>query len=336
MQDILAMLVGGGASLILAGILFVKGGAFRQTAAICAGVGLALFGMLAYAVSVPAYPTTFAATGEPYTAEVIMRGRHVFLENCVVCHGETGHGDGPGAGVLPIAPADLAAPHTEDHTAGDMFWWISNGMKPGAMPGVGDAIADEDKWALINYIRALSSGYTGRYVPKRVIPRLPWLGAIDFNYETGAGEFMALNDWRDRAVVLLILIRDQAQIPRVRELLAMASDLEKARTQILIVSAERLGDAIGPMPANAALIDSDNADILDAWSLYRRTFWDMDPADERPAPPYMEFLIDRFGYVRLRGKSDDETLSPANVLAIQAAYLAEEPQLRSPPDEHVH
>ena len=50
----------------------------------------------------------------------------------------------------------------------------------------------------------------------------------------------------------------------------------------------------------------------------------------------MEFLIDRFGYVRLRGKSDDETLSPAKVLGIQAAYLAEEPQLRPPPDEHVH
>ena len=42
MQDVLATLVGGGVSLILAGILFVKGGAFRQTAAICASVGVAL------------------------------------------------------------------------------------------------------------------------------------------------------------------------------------------------------------------------------------------------------------------------------------------------------
>ena len=86
-----------------------------------------------------------------------------------------GHGDGPGAGVLPIAPADLTERHTEDHTAGDMFWWISNGMPSGAMPGVGDAITEEEKWEVINYIRALSSGYTGRYVPKRVIPRLAWL-----------------------------------------------------------------------------------------------------------------------------------------------------------------
>ena len=62
----------------------------------------------------------------------------------------------------------------------------------------------------------------------------------------------------------------------------------------------------------------------------------MDPGDERPAPSYMEFLIDRFGYVRLRGRSDDETLSPAKVLHVQAAYLAEEPQLRPPPDAHVH
>jgi len=50
----------------------------------------------------------------------------------------------------------------------------------------------------------------------------------------------------------------------------------------------------------------------------------------------MEFLIDRFGYVRLRGRSDDETLSPAKVLGLQATYLAEEPQQRPPPDEHVH
>ncbi len=335
-QDILATLVGGTASLVLAGILFFKGGIFRQTAAICAGVGVALLGMLAYVVAVPAYPTTFAATTEPYTADVIMRGRQVYLGNCVVCHGETGHGDGPGAGVLPIAPADLSAPHTEDHTAGDMFWWISNGMPSGAMPGVGDAISDEDKWAVINYVRALSSGYTGRYVPKRVIPRLPWLGAIDFSYQTKAGEIVTLNDWREEAVLLLILIRDPAEASRVKELLAMAPDLEKARTQILIVSSGRLDEALGSLPANATLIETDNADILEAWSLYRRTFWDMDPADERPAPPYMEFLIDRFGYVRLRGKSDDETLSPAKVLLVQAAYLAEEPQLRPPPDEHVH
>jgi putative copper resistance protein D len=292
--------------------------------------------MLAYSVSVPAYPTTFATTSEPYAADVIMRGRQVFLENCVVCHGESGHGDGPGAGLLPIAPADLAAPHTEDHTAGDMFWWIGNGMPSGAMPGVGDAITDEDKWALITYIRALSSGYTGRYVPKRVIPRLPWLGAIDFNYPSAAGELMALNDWREHAVVLLVLIRDPSQVPRIRELLAKASDFEKAGTQIVIVSSEALRAALGPLPANATLVDTDTAAILDAWSLYRHTFWDMDPADERSAVPYVEFLIDRFGYVRLRGKSDDETLSPANVLLVQAAYLGGEQQLRAPPDEHVH
>ncbi|MFO0994217.1 MAG: c-type cytochrome [Hyphomicrobiales bacterium] len=336
MQDILATLVGGGASLILAVILFAKGGPFRQTAAICCAVGVALIAMLAYSVSVPAYPTTFAITSEPYTADVIMRGRQVFRENCVVCHGESGHGDGPGAGVLPIAPADLAAPHTEDHTAGDMFWWISNGMPSGGMPGVGNAITDEDKWALITYIRALSSGYTGRYVPKRVIPRLPWLGAIDFNYQSAAGELMALNDWRERAVVLLVLIRDRAQISRVRELLTLAPDFEKASTQILIVSSEKLGEALGPLPANATVVETDTAAILDAWSLYRRTFWDMDPMDARPAVPYVEFLIDRFGYVRLRGKSDDETLSPANVLLVQAAYLGGEPQLRPPPGEHVH
>jgi len=335
-QDILATLVGGAAAPLLAVILYFKGGAFRQTAAISAGVGIACFGLLAHIVSVTAYPTSFATTSVAYTADAIMQGRQVFLANCVVCHGESGHGDGPGAGLLPIAPADLAAPHTDDHTAGDMYWWMTNGMPSGAMPGVGDAITEDEKWALITYIRALSSGYAGRYVPKRVIPRLPWLGAIDFSYQTADGGLMTLNDWRERAVVLLILVRDAEAAPRLREILAMAGDLERARTQILVVSSEKLADAIGPLPANATLIETETATILDAWSLYRRTFWDMDPNDARPAPPYMEFLIDRFGYVRLRGRSDDETLSPPKVLGLQATYLAEEPQQRPPPGEHVH
>jgi mono/diheme cytochrome c family protein len=335
-QDILAGIVGAGVTFIIAAILYLKGGAFRQTAVICAGVGVACLGFLAYVVSVNAYPTTYAVTPVAYTADAVMHGRQVYLAQCVVCHGETGHGDGPGAGILPIKPADLTAPHTEDHTAGDMFWWISNGMPSGAMPGVGDAISEEEKWEVINYIRALSSGYTGRYVPKRVIPRLAWLGAIDFTYQTASGELASLNDWRERAVVLLILIRDQSALPRLRELVAMAPEFEKARTQILIVSSAKLGQGLGSLPGNVSVIETDTQNILDAWSLYRRTFWDMDPGDERPAPSYMEFLIDRFGYVRLRGRSDDETLSPVKVLHVQAAYLAEEPQLRPPPDAHVH
>jgi len=34
-------------------------------------------------------------------------GAKLFLQNCIICHGEGGRGDGPMAAELPVQPADL-------------------------------------------------------------------------------------------------------------------------------------------------------------------------------------------------------------------------------------
>jgi len=58
----------------------------------------------------PAYPTSYYSPTEPYAAASIVRGAAVYAENCVLCHGAMGHGDGPAAEGLPIRPADLTEP----------------------------------------------------------------------------------------------------------------------------------------------------------------------------------------------------------------------------------
>jgi hypothetical protein len=48
----------------------------------------------------------------------------------------------------------------------------------------------------------------------------------------------------------------------------------------------------------------------------------------------MEFLVDRFGYVRARGFLAEANSGPAWAAQIEA--LAVEPRVRPPPDDHVH
>jgi putative copper resistance protein D len=54
-------------------------------------------------------------------------------------------------------------------------------------------------------------------------------------------------------------------------------------------------------------------------------------------PEHMEMLVDRFGYIRARWVMGDGAgwQHPEPLLA-QLAALAREPQVRPPPEEHVH
>jgi mono/diheme cytochrome c family protein len=50
----------------------------------------------------------------PANDESIAAGAAQFASTCAVCHGESGHGDGPGAAGLEKQPADLTASHVQE------------------------------------------------------------------------------------------------------------------------------------------------------------------------------------------------------------------------------
>ncbi len=88
------------------------------------------------------------------TADSIAQGEAIYRENCALCHGPTGLGDGPVGVTLNPRPANLAVHMVPGvHTDGQILEWISNGFPNSAMLGFGDTYSEEERWHLINYIR---------------------------------------------------------------------------------------------------------------------------------------------------------------------------------------
>ena len=76
----------------------------------------------------------------------------LFMQNCVMCHGETGRGDGPLAPTLALPPANLYD-HVPYHPDQFFFQVLTNGLG-GVMPAFGQQFSEEDRWNILNYLRA--------------------------------------------------------------------------------------------------------------------------------------------------------------------------------------
>jgi putative copper export protein/mono/diheme cytochrome c family protein len=109
-------------------------------------------------VLVDAYPTTYLRNPVPLQAAVVQRGAALFQTHCAVCHGPEGRGDGPAAAGLSPKPADLTAAHVDEHTDGDLFWWLTYGIAETAMPRFEQTLSASERWELIRYVRSLRHG----------------------------------------------------------------------------------------------------------------------------------------------------------------------------------
>ena len=103
------------------------------------------------------------------------KGRALFLDNCVICHGRTGRGDGEGAEGLsddwghPIVPGDLTRPYIKSgKSIKDIYRVLLTGMAGTPMPSFKDALSDNELWdvaAYVLYLRGWKSGLYGANPP---------------------------------------------------------------------------------------------------------------------------------------------------------------------------
>jgi len=105
-------------------------------------------------------PDEYAGVTNPIPSDEasLERGAALYTTNCASCHGDGGMGDGPVGAALDPAPAAIA--HTSQMMADDyLYWRISEGGTEFAtsMPPW-KILPEQDRWDMINYVRALGAG----------------------------------------------------------------------------------------------------------------------------------------------------------------------------------
>ena len=90
------------------------------------------------------------------TAANLARGAYVFANNCAVCHGESGAGDGPVIPKYPNPPS-LKTERAQQTPDGTYFHVVTLGRNN--MPPHAAQVAAEDRWKAILYIRKLQGKF---------------------------------------------------------------------------------------------------------------------------------------------------------------------------------
>jgi putative copper export protein/mono/diheme cytochrome c family protein len=205
-----------GAILALAGALaaLALGAAFRRLrwpaaalAALIAWFAVPHLGLLL----VEAHPTSFYHSPTGFAAASIAEGAALYPVHCAACHGSEGRGDGPLAAGLPVPPADLTAEHLWGHSDGELFWWLARGIEAPegglAMPGFESVLDEDERWGLIDFIRARNEGIrraaAGAWSPP--------IRAPEISASCTDGKSLAISELRGK--VVRIAFADAATLP---------------------------------------------------------------------------------------------------------------------------
>lgn len=335
-----------GSQLALLGLLAaVVGLLLRQRRGLLTGAGAASLAVGLWVALPPlvvdAYPTTYRRPAVPYQVASVDEGAALFRANCARCHGAGGRGDGPEGAGLPKPPADLTSAHVLHHTAGDLFWWLSNGIPGSGMPGFGGALTETQRWDLINFLRALSAGERARALGPLVGPNRPWLTAPDFSIIVGPAPARPLKELRDRWMVLLVFFSLPESRARLAQLARSYESLQFSGTEVVAVPMgggahilKRLG---GKPPIFFPVLTDGAEEITHTYALFSRTAETAPGGRPAPAAKHVEFLIDRQGYIRARWipRQGEAGWGELKRLLDEIRILDKEAP-SAPPDEHVH
>ena len=209
------------------------------------------------------------------------------------------------------------------------------------MPGFSTKLSEEDRWDLINYLHALSRGFDARLLGSMIVPENPAIASPVFNYSANDGSAGNLKDFRLQKNVLLVLFSWPQSQQRLHQLTAAYDEIRALNTEILAVPNRELSEqelqqisAFVPFP----VVTEGWTEIKNSYWLYRRVRTVPDLRGKGMFPGHMEFMTDRFGYLRARWVAQFEGFGWQSIdaLTLQLTQLNQEDEIMPPPGDHAH
>ncbi len=293
-------------------------------------------------MALKAYPETYLKPSVAFDAVSIANGMKLFTENCVDCHGPQGKGTSKIIDPDIKDPTDLLTqPHTASYTVGNTYHHLTHGISGTKMPGFSAKLSEEDRWDLVNFLHALSRGFDARLLGSMIAPEMPSIASPVFNYAAHNGSGGSLKDFRLQKNVLLVLFSWPQSQQRIHQLAAAYQELVALNTEILAIPNRKLSEEelitiskMVPFP----VVTEGWSEIKDSYWLYRRIRTVPDLSGKGMFPSHIEYMTDRFGYLRARWVAQFEGFGWQSIdaLTLQLTKLNREEEIMPPPGEHAH
>jgi cbb3-type cytochrome oxidase cytochrome c subunit len=129
-------------------------------------------GQLAEAPNLAQIDRSYWLSGDPLpvTEQNLMRGKEIFLQRCVACHGLKGDGKGPGSTFMSPPPADFTDKDDAccggDTGPGDFYYRILRGWPGTAMENFGERLSVDDIWRVVLFVKTIPNKTLKKHVPE--------------------------------------------------------------------------------------------------------------------------------------------------------------------------